>query len=62
MGAQSDFVSATFDPSQQFKAEQVSRARILMGMGIASEQIAEMLSIPVEVVRSISAEEGKSAR
>jgi hypothetical protein len=53
MGAQSDFVSETFDPGERHKAEQVSRAGTLLRMGIAPEQVAEMLSLSLEMLKSI---------
>jgi hypothetical protein len=61
MGAQSDFVSSTFDPGQQYKTEQMNRARVLVELGIAPEKIAEMLSMPVEIVLSVQADRGISS-
>jgi hypothetical protein len=53
MGAQSDFVSESIKPNPQHEAEQMNRARLLMGLGIAPDQIAEMLSLPVDVLLSL---------
>jgi hypothetical protein len=48
MGAQSDFISETFVPSEQHRSEQLTRAKALIATGFSPEQVATMLSIPVE--------------
>jgi hypothetical protein len=53
MGAQSDFISECFAPGHQYRAEQMNRARILMSIGVAPERVAEMLSMPVEVLTAV---------
>ena len=54
MGAQSDFVSEQFVPSEEHREQQLARACILVGQGIAPEQVAAMLSIPLSAVVAIS--------
>jgi hypothetical protein len=48
MGAQSDFISETFVPSEQHRLEQLTRAKALIAAGISPEQVAAMLSLTVE--------------
>jgi hypothetical protein len=48
MGAQSDFVSETFVPSEQHRSEQLTRAKALIANGFSTEQVAAMLSVPLE--------------
>jgi hypothetical protein len=50
MGAQSDFISETFVPSEQHRLEQLTRAKALIAAGFSPEQVATMLSIPVECI------------
>ncbi len=45
MGAQSDFISETFVPEEQFRRERASRAKVLIASGISPEQVATMLSM-----------------
>ena len=45
MGAQSDFISETFIPEEQFRKERASRAKALIASGIAPEQVVTMLSM-----------------
>jgi hypothetical protein len=45
MGAQSDFISETFVPEEQFRKERASRAKALIASGIAPEQVVTMLSM-----------------
>ena len=55
MGAQSDFVSETFVPSEQHRSEQLTRAKALIANGFSTEQVAAMLSVPVEwIVKLLS--------
>jgi len=48
MGAQSDFISETFVPGEQHSSEQLARAKALIATGFSPEQVATMLSLPVE--------------
>lgn len=48
MGAQSDFISESFILSDQHKEQLRMRAETLIALGIAPEQVAEMLSIPLD--------------
>jgi hypothetical protein len=48
MGAQSDFISETFVPSEQHRSEQLTRAKALIAAGLSSERVAAMLCVPVE--------------
>jgi hypothetical protein len=50
MGAQSDFISETFVPSKQHRLEQLTRAKALIAAGFSPEQVATMLSLPVECI------------
>jgi hypothetical protein len=47
MGAQSDFISESFIPSDRHKEQLVMRAGTLIALGIAPEQVAAILSIPL---------------
>jgi hypothetical protein len=48
MGAQSDFISETFVPGEQHRLEQLKRAKALIATGFSPEQVAAMLSLPIE--------------
>ena len=48
MGAQSDFISESFIPSDRHREQLLMRAETLIALGIAPEQVAEMLSIPLD--------------
>jgi hypothetical protein len=48
MGAQSDFISESFIPSDRHREQLLMRAETLITLGIAPEQVAEMLSIPLD--------------
>lgn len=50
MGAQSDFISETFVPSGEHRAQQLKMAATLLQMGITPETIAAMLSIPQDSI------------
>jgi hypothetical protein len=47
MGAQSDFISESFVPSDRHKEQLLMRAENLIALGIAPERVAEMLSFPL---------------
>jgi hypothetical protein len=47
MGAQSDFISASFVPSAEYRAEQIARAKALIATGLPLEKVAAMLSLPL---------------
>ena len=47
MGAQSDFISESFIPSDRHKEQLLMRAGTMVALGIAPEQVAAMLSIPL---------------
>jgi hypothetical protein len=48
MGARSDLISETFVPGEHHRSEQLARVRALIANGFSREQVAAMLSIPVE--------------
>ncbi|HEY9138590.1 MAG TPA: hypothetical protein VIM67_09980 [Terriglobus sp.] len=48
MGAQSDFLSETFVPSAAHRKKQMEHAAVLLRLGYPIEQIAVMVSVPVE--------------
>jgi hypothetical protein len=50
MGAQSDFISEQFVPGERHRDEQLVRAQTLLAMGLAPEQVAAMLSIPLNLI------------
>ena len=50
MGAQSDFLGQTFLPNPAYRAEQLRRAQTLLAHGIPAEDVAAMLSMPLELV------------
>jgi len=50
MGAQSDFISEEFVPSEAHREQQLARAQILISLGIPPEQVASMLSIPLSLL------------
>jgi len=50
MGAQSDFISEEFVPSEDYREQQLVRAQTLIALGIAPEQVASMLSIPLSLL------------
>jgi hypothetical protein len=52
MGAQSDFIAEQFIPSEQYKAEQMARVQKLLAAGVSPEKVAEMFSIPFELLSS----------
>jgi hypothetical protein len=57
MGAQSDFISETFVPSEEHRHEQLRMARVLLSMGIPPEQVAAKLSIPIALLKSTSSDQ-----
>jgi hypothetical protein len=50
MGAQSDFLSEQFVPSEQHRNQLLQRARALITSGVAIEEVARMLSLPIEAL------------
>jgi hypothetical protein len=50
MGAQSDFLSETFVPSESHRAKQLAMARDLVRTGLKPEDVAHMLSLPIDLV------------
>lgn len=50
MGAQSDFISQTFIPSQAHKAEQIRMARSLIALGSEPAEAAARIGIPLELL------------
>jgi len=52
MGAQSDFISETFVPSEEHRREQLRMAETLLQIGIPAERVAASLSIPAELIQS----------
>jgi len=46
MGAQSDFISEQFVPSESYKAEQLARIRELLASGVSAEELAKMFLVP----------------
>ena len=50
MGAQSDFISQTFVPSQAHRAEQVKMVRSLIALGSEPTEAAARVGIPVELL------------
>jgi hypothetical protein len=53
MGAQSDFISEQFVPSEQHREQQLARAKTLIAQGIGPEQVAAMLSIPLTLLAGV---------
>jgi hypothetical protein len=50
MGAQSDFISEQFVPGEKYKEQQLLMARTLIASGVAPEQVASMLSLPISLL------------
>jgi hypothetical protein len=50
MGAQSDFISTQFTPGDQYKKQQLTRAKALVAAGISPKEAARMLSVPLELL------------
>ncbi|MCU1322043.1 MAG: hypothetical protein JWM43_1692 [Acidobacteriaceae bacterium] len=50
MGAQSDFIAEQFIPSEKYKAEQMARVRKLLAAGVHPEAVAQMFSIPFDLL------------
>ncbi len=50
MGAQSDFISQTFVPSQAHTAEQIRMARSLIALGSEPAEAAARIGIPIELL------------
>ena len=49
MGAQSDFISEPFVPSESYRAQQRARMQHLLAAGFTPEQAAGMFSMPVDL-------------
>jgi hypothetical protein len=50
MGAQSDFLSETFVPSEEHRREQLRMAGVLLNMGMTPERVAASLSLPIDLL------------
>jgi hypothetical protein len=50
MGAQSDFVSETFVPSEEHRREQLRMASVLLSAGMSPERVAASLSLPIALL------------
>ena len=61
MGAQSDFISESFIPSQRHRAEQLERAKSLIATGLPAREVAAMLSISVDELQEVSLVRGEPA-
>jgi hypothetical protein len=51
MGAQSDFLSETFVPSEEHRREQLRMASVLLSAGMTPERVAASLSLPIEMLK-----------
>jgi hypothetical protein len=51
MGAQSDFLSETFVPSEAHRAAQLAMAQALIANGFPLEDVAHMLSVSIDLLR-----------
>jgi hypothetical protein len=49
MGAQSDFISEQFVPSEQYKTQQMAMVQKLMAAGLKPEELAKMFFVPVDL-------------
>ena len=49
MGAKSDFIAEVFVPSEQYKAQQMAMAQMLIVAGLNPEQVASMFVVPVDL-------------
>ena len=56
MGAQSDVLSEQFVPSEQHRKQLLQRARVLITSGIPIEDVARMLSLPMEALIDLNEE------
>jgi len=50
MGAPSDVIAEQFVPDEEFRAQQMMRARHLLATGMSPEQVAAIFSIPLELL------------
>jgi hypothetical protein len=48
MGAQSDFISESFIPTEEQRKQLIERARNLIATGMTPEEVATMLPIPLD--------------
>ncbi|RSL15473.1 hypothetical protein EDE15_0962 [Edaphobacter aggregans] len=46
MGAQSDFISEQFVPSEAYKAQQMAMVQKLLAAGVNPEQVTNMFFVP----------------
>jgi hypothetical protein len=46
--AESDTIAEQFVPSERYRAQQKAMAQALIAAGLSSEQIASMLSVPID--------------
>lgn len=56
MGAQSDFFSQTFVPSELHQQQQIAMAKLLIAAGNSPETAAAMLSLPLHLLATETAE------
>ncbi|MHB1936387.1 MAG: hypothetical protein ACYCOR_07350 [Acidobacteriaceae bacterium] len=59
-GAESNFVAEQFVPSEEYRAQQAGMAQTLMAAGLNSEQIENMLMVPIEQPSGETARGGKA--
>ncbi len=50
MGAQSDFIVQPFVPDESYKAQQRAMMQRLIDAGLPLEKVADMFSMPVDLV------------
>jgi hypothetical protein len=50
MGAQSDFITEQFVPSENYKSHQMAMVQALRAAGVNPEQLASMFSIPADLL------------
>ena len=62
MGAQSDFLSETFVPSESHRAKQLAMAQSLVASGMKPDDVAHMLSLPLALVLSERTESDETRR
>jgi hypothetical protein len=50
MGAKEDFVTESFVPSEEYKAQQMAMVRSLIAAGFDPEQVASMFLVPFDLL------------
>jgi hypothetical protein len=50
MGAKEDFVTESFAPSEEYKAQQMAMVRSLIAAGFDPEQVATMFLVPFDLL------------